>query len=165
MQRNLPSLEGHPENLTNDHIKKIGESYTNRYGEQPLSGWMSLYKAPHTNHPIANTLINYNEPTEPFEKWYFLADQYAELPNNNGNLAKELRRLFKKSFKQKVRIEAVDPHMAKYAGFTLPLTKQPISLDTETVSLLMKGMVDHYYLEQYRQNERLKNDKQPANKL
>lgn len=81
-----------PDQLTSDCIQSLGKKYLTKHKNPTLL---------HANHPIARSLESYNKESDAYEKWKYLADQYAKLKNHNGDLAKETRDIFKRAFHPK----------------------------------------------------------------
>lgn len=80
--------------LSNKILHELGQNYLTEYGQPSCISFLNF----HTNQPIARDLKHYCEASSVQQKWAFLADQYARLPNHNGKLAKEIRYLFERAF-------------------------------------------------------------------
>src|SRR5205807_5110213 len=89
--KNFFSAIHDPSDLTNVMIRSIGFHYIEKHG--------SLI---HSNHIRARQLKKYNQESNISEKWNFLANIYAELPNHTGEIASKIRQLFELGFKSKI---------------------------------------------------------------
>ena len=84
-----------PNKLVNSNIQEIGAEYLKRHGDH-ASGFSRFFHI-HTNHSYAKKLQACNmESAE--DRWLYLAEIYASLPNNRGELAKEIRTMFINAF-------------------------------------------------------------------
>lgn len=130
--QNNPSLS-----LQNGVIQKIGEAYLAKHGEQPGNFFSRLC---HNNHDLAKRLRNYHNSSVAYEDWCFLAEIYGELPNNNGEIAKQVLDLFSKSFNVDINI-----HYSNSSG------KFPIQLtySTSFISRLLLEIAGAYYQKMY----------------
>lgn len=110
----------HPEDLTNDHIQKLGKDYSEKFGDN--EGFF------HGHQLIAKELKKYNQHTTSEEKWYFLANTYLKLGNHNGYLAVNIRHLFYTTFnREPMKIfyyKENEPSMRQVKEHLESLTKQ-----------------------------------------
>ena len=82
-----------PKKLTNEIIQQMGLEYIEKYGNEPQRDCCFCFFS-HRSHPVAKKFRNYDIKSTTREKWIFVADRYAELPSNYGELASSIRDLF-----------------------------------------------------------------------
>lgn len=85
-----------PDHLTNTVLNETGCYYLRECGENET--WFSFFFRNHNNHCLAKKLRDYKEESTTKDKWVFLINQYSDLPNNNGIMARLIIMLFRNAF-------------------------------------------------------------------
>lgn len=135
---NLGNVISNPHRLDNEHLHIIGEAYYTAYPkEQCAKKWIDWQ--PHTNHPAADCLMNYEEVSEAAEKWQFLAQCFKDLKSSKGSLAATIIIIFEKAFKVKISI---------YQRETVEISS------TSVVAKELQGISDTYFLKFYIQRDK-----------
>jgi hypothetical protein len=95
-KKDLPSIAGQPDALSNQHLHQIGFDYLAIHPKQNMR---------HKGQAIANELINYNKNSHVVEKWEFLSSIHAKLHNDSNQLKNNIRKLFADAFQVTVTNE------------------------------------------------------------
>lgn len=83
-----------PDELTNEMINEIGQTYLTRY---PRGGVLTfLFRKSH--HGFADSLSNYNKNSTPQEKWNFLLSIYKMLNRDFGFMSAQIEKYFEQAF-------------------------------------------------------------------
>ncbi len=90
-------IKGDPAKLTMSMVQEIGRAYLKRHG-QTASCFSCIFRK-HNNHAQAKELKHFNKISNK-DCWNKLAEIYASLPNNRGEMATEIRGIFKSAFGQ-----------------------------------------------------------------
>ncbi len=94
-----------PTELTQNMVKKIGQSYLEKYPES-TAGIIARCRStifPHHNHNHAKQLINEVNNCQTYaDNWRLLFKIYQSLPNNNGSLASNILNHFESAFNVKL---------------------------------------------------------------
>lgn len=125
------SLKSHPENLTNEMVRKLGKVYLESYPNN--RNFLDKIFIPHNNQNLATKLCACNKPTA-YERWRYLAEYYKHLPNNPGKLANLLIQIFSCAFNKHV---------------SLSVSGHDITFSPRFVSIQLTGIVGDYYARQF----------------
>jgi len=90
---------------------------------------------------IALELGHYQAVSHPQDKWIYLADAYARLPDNNCSLAREIRQLIQDEFKAgKIPVSCMKVHHYRYGD-----VYERIEYEPARVSMMMKKVMGKHY--------------------
>lgn len=120
-------LSKQPDQLTNDVIQRLGNTYGCRRRYCFYSFFDTIGRA-------ADPLKNYNKTSTVQEKWNYLAEVYGKLPNHDNPFAIQLRSLFELAFN--IKIAKFDPMLNKTLSF---------QLSTQHVAAKLKQQINLYF--------------------
>lgn len=129
-------IANNPDALTNELVKLIGQAYLNKY---PIKeGYFANFF--HSNQSVALQLKRCDQ-SDAFDRWKFLINIYAQLPNTSGHLSGTIVFLFINAFNR-------GPNFLNYAIYP------PAILSTKAVSIQLDNILNKHYCETYRHNIR-----------
>lgn len=125
-----------PNHLTNAYIQEIGIKYMEKVKKIEQKNFIVKFFSDYINQTAAQKLENYNNQTQPYKKWKFLAEIYKDLKYHDEKLAISIRTLFESVFQCKIliKVKCADNHSA--------------DLPMKYVSDSLIGYSSRYFLEQ-----------------
>lgn len=88
-------VKNDPAKLTMSMVQEIGRDYLQRHGQS--DSCFSCFFRRHNRHAQAKELKHFNKISNS-DCWQKLAEIYAQLPNNRGEMATEIRNVFKSAY-------------------------------------------------------------------
>lgn len=152
-----------PDELTNLAINEVGQEYLDEREREKLSICSFFLSICHRNSSVAKRLQAYDENSTTYEKWQFLADNYATLASSRGNLGDAILALFEQAF---LRNQKSNYHIALYClinrGY---VDENKLYFDHEDsedrspnkISYALKIIIANYYIKEMLNNHSNKN--------
>jgi hypothetical protein len=127
--------------LTNLYVNALGRKHHKRRSVKERICF-SLWCCPdERERNIALELCRYATVSRPHDKWIYLADTYARLPDNNCGLAKDIRQLFQNTFDMgEIPVFHMQAHHYRYG-----CVYEKIHYDPAKVSVFLRQAIDHFY--------------------
>lgn len=146
----LHTLAGHPERLSNAIIQNIGVEYLKKHDQQECGFFAFFQRLMHKNQPVAKRLKQYCSASTAYEKWLFLADNYAGLTDSHGELSDAILKLFAAAFKQTPYTAHIEYSVSRYVDHQHTAYYSP-----QTIAVSLRNIVNNYYYPRYREIELL----------
>jgi hypothetical protein len=127
--------------LTNMYINTLGRKHHKKRSVKERLCFSLWCWPDERERNIALELCRYGTVSRPHNKWIYLADTYARLPDNNCSLAKDIRQLFQNTFDMgEIPVFQIQAHHYRYG-----CVHEKIYYEPAKVSVFLKHAVDSFF--------------------